>query len=192
MLSQYYTSYILEGLFRCRKTVISVLVYPNIFCLFSNFSCFYSVCFYSCCYLFVAISSVRPYDTQKPKTSFLSHFYFIQKYKSDLCCGEGVDGKRGFLWTKMEETSPGINLCMRPANERRRYFVTSPLIGWAQTQIDPCIACNISRTFTSGDWFSIGISIIKIRLRRSSNRLIFMMGTPILAKEHLCTETVEF
>ena len=29
---------------------------------------------------------------------------------------------------------------MRPSNERRRYSVTSSLIGWAHTQNDPC--CN--------------------------------------------------
>ena len=28
---------------------------------------------------------------------------------------------------------------MRPNNERRRYNVTSPLIGWAHTQNDPCV-----------------------------------------------------
>ena len=32
-----------------------------------------------------------------------------------------------------------IILCMRPANERRRYIVTSSLIGWAHTQIDSCL-----------------------------------------------------
>ena len=31
----------------------------------------------------------------------------------------------------------GIFLCMRPANERRRYMVTSSLIGWAHTQNSP-------------------------------------------------------
>ena len=31
-------------------------------------------------------------------------------------------------------TSSGIILCMCPANERRRYNVTSPLIGWAHTK----------------------------------------------------------
>ena len=28
---------------------------------------------------------------------------------------------------------PGLILGLRPANERRRYFVTASLIGWAQT-----------------------------------------------------------
>ena len=31
-----------------------------------------------------------------------------------------------------------IFLCMRPANERRRYNVMSSLIGWAHAQNDPC------------------------------------------------------
>ena len=37
----------------------------------------------------------------------------------------------------------GIISCMRPTNERRRYIVTSSLIGWAHTQNDPCqvMAC---------------------------------------------------
>ena len=34
--------------------------------------------------------------------------------------------------------APGIILCMRPANERRRYNVTSFLIGWAHPRNDPC------------------------------------------------------
>ena len=29
---------------------------------------------------------------------------------------------------------PGIIMCMRPASERRRYIVTSSLIGWAYTK----------------------------------------------------------
>ena len=29
---------------------------------------------------------------------------------------------------------------LRPANERRRYFVTTSLIGWAQTKNQPCYA----------------------------------------------------
>ena len=37
-------------------------------------------------------------------------------------------------WTMLH----GIILCMHPANERRRYIVTSSLIGWAHIQNDPC------------------------------------------------------
>ena len=39
------------------------------------------------------------------------------------------------------------SFCVCPANERRRYNVTSSLIGWAHTQNDPCsprMACIIS------------------------------------------------
>ena len=35
-----------------------------------------------------------------------------------------------------------IILCMRPANERRRYSVTSSLIGWVHIQNDPCVLHN--------------------------------------------------
>ena len=37
----------------------------------------------------------------------------------------------------------GIILCMHPANERRRYDVTSSLIGWAHTQNDPCDGIHV-------------------------------------------------
>ena len=33
---------------------------------------------------------------------------------------------------------PGLILSLRPANERRRYFVTMSLIGRAQTLYQPC------------------------------------------------------
>ena len=42
--------------------------------------------------------------------------------------------RRGFNYTL-----PGIILCLRLANERRRYTVTPSLIGWAHTQNDPWI-----------------------------------------------------
>ena len=40
----------------------------------------------------------------------------------------------------------GFILCMRPANERRRYIVTSSLIGRTHTQNEPCNenACEMS------------------------------------------------
>ena len=39
---------------------------------------------------------------------------------------------------KITTTKTGIILCIRPANMRWRYIVTSSLIGWAHTQNDPC------------------------------------------------------
>ena len=39
----------------------------------------------------------------------------------------------------------GIILCMRPASERRRYNVTSSLIGWAHSQNDPWIQWSLAR-----------------------------------------------
>ena len=43
------------------------------------------------------------------------------------------------LQPEMENMLSGILSCanMRPANERRRHIVTSPLIGWAHAQNDP-------------------------------------------------------
>ena len=36
-------------------------------------------------------------------------------------------------WQQQLDNKPRLNLGLRPANERRRYFVTTSLIGWAQT-----------------------------------------------------------
>ena len=36
-----------------------------------------------------------------------------------------------------DDTMPGLNLGLRPANERRRYKVTVSLIDWAQTWYQP-------------------------------------------------------
>ena len=45
---------------------------------------------------------------------------------------------RHLKWT-IDRSHVGYNFCMRPASERRRYIVTSPLIGGAHTQNDPCL-----------------------------------------------------
>ena len=50
----------------------------------------------------------------------------------------------------------GISLCMRPANERWLYNVTSSLIGWAHTQNDPCfyiISTSEQTTYQLGPSF---------------------------------------
>ena len=63
-------------------------------------------------------------------------------------------------------------LVLCQANERRRYKVTPPLIGWAQTYDQPWLR-----------WHRlIGIRIPIINMRRSSDRLMFIMGIPIPAR----------
>ena len=37
------------------------------------------------------------------------------------------------------ESLPGMILGLRPANERRRYFVTSSLISWVQAKNQSCL-----------------------------------------------------
>ena len=57
---------------------------------------------------------------------------------------------RDLLWQVYLNLNPGnplhkyagIILCMRPANWRRRYIVTSSPVGWAHTQYEPWI-CDI-------------------------------------------------
>ena len=51
----------------------------------------------------------------------------------------------------------GLILCLSPANERRRYFVTTSLIGWAQAYNQPCdLLCATYRCWAisrnSADW----------------------------------------
>ena len=45
---------------------------------------------------------------------------------------------RRLWWLSLRSSHSGIISCMRHASERRRYKVTSSLIGWAHTQNDPC------------------------------------------------------
>ena len=44
---------------------------------------------------------------------------------------------------------PGIILCMHPANERQRYTVTLPLIGWVHSQNVPCVHTDMSDSLRS-------------------------------------------
>ena len=46
----------------------------------------------------------------------------------------------------------GIILGMGAANERWRYNVTSPLIGWAHTQNDPCMCIAENNSYWSFPW----------------------------------------
>ena len=54
---------------------------------------------------------------------------------------------------------PGIILCVHPANGRRRYIVTSSLIGWAHSQNDPWLLWSAIR-YLSGDQFLFSADLI--------------------------------
>ena len=63
--------------------------------------------------------------------------------------------KMNSAWKKLTYDEPfslyaGIILCMRQTNERRRYNVTSPLIGCAHTQNYPCL-CNTLVIFMNNE-----------------------------------------
>ena len=59
-------------------------------------------------------------------------------------------------------------LIMRPANERRRYKVTSSLIGWAHTQIDPCYDTHSLSLFCSPAWIYHS-AVVSILIMRPAN-----------------------
>ena len=55
-----------------------------------------------------------------------------EKHISGCFCPDGLvlDQTVG---TRIDFQTPGLSLVLRPANERRRCFVTTSLIDWAQT-----------------------------------------------------------
>ena len=57
---------------------------------------------------------------------------FPRKYLFSTVEDKNV-GQLGDSWVRLFAGIPGLILDLRPANGRRRYKVTPPLIGWAQT-----------------------------------------------------------
>ena len=80
--------------------------------------------------------SFRTKQEDHPSPSFLSSMRLPYRNKSACIwiagCASGLD------------TITGLILGLRPANERRRYFVTTSLSGWAQTWTQPCITYGLS------------------------------------------------
>ena len=64
---------------------------------------------------------------------------------------------------KSHSAAAGIILCMGSANERRRYNVTSSIIGWALTQNDPC----------AGDSAPKCLALITLLMYGSLNNILF-------------------
>ena len=54
-------------------------------------------------------------------------------------CPQFAPGEEQLRRSDNRIANSGIILGLRPANERRRYFVTTSLIGWAQLSISPAI-----------------------------------------------------
>ena len=62
-------------------------------------------------------------------------------FRASICSKCSSDEARGLIAATFKDISlfelwymtTGLILGLRPANERRRYFVTTSLIGWAQT-----------------------------------------------------------
>ena len=64
-----------------------------------------------------------------------------QRWLSASLCAKSIDYlHRNHIITVfcLKKSHSGIILGMGSNNERRRYYITSPLIGWAHTQNDPC------------------------------------------------------
>ena len=63
----------------------------------------------------------------------------VAQYKASCCVHWVVRVQSGdILFSYSNVFNTGLILCLRPANERRRYKVTPSLIGWAQTNNQPC------------------------------------------------------
>ena len=72
------------------------------------------------------------------------------------------------LWASAREYSQSqIILCMRPANERWRYNVTSSLIDWVHTQMIPDSAMRLGDYMTSHHPFW---TVSSIKVLKSSSR----------------------
>ena len=73
-------------------------------------------------------------------------------------------------WTVPSLMPSGTILCMCPANERRRYNVTSSPIGWVYAQTDPCLVmiCSTSSFSTDIPWDMVFMILLMIHAGSSS------------------------
>ena len=89
----------------------------------------------------------EPSGPREEYVAWLSDFKLETK-KGDISELLVANAQVRSLYTQMVSTcntfllGAWIVLCMRPANERQRYIITSCVIGWVQTQNDPCGKCG--------------------------------------------------
>ena len=84
------------------------------------------------------------------------------------------------------ETSTGIILYMRPANERQCFILMLCLIGWAHIQNDPCITLCLGNTLsagtTFGPLFTKWTDVLRQDLMKSQSCKILVSTFPITLK----------
>ena len=61
-----------------------------------------------------------------------TNLFILARMGHELFRGQAIDTHTDTHKRTQATTIPGLILDLRPANERRRYFVTTSLIGWAQ------------------------------------------------------------
>ena len=88
------------------------------------------------------------FPSQRPVTRSIDVFFHLclNKRLSKQSWGWWFETPSCSLWRHCNAMmlNQGSFLYMHSANERRRYIVTSSLIGWAHTQNDPCSMWEIS------------------------------------------------
>ena len=83
-----------------------------------------------------------------------------------------------------------VIMCMRPANERRRYIVTSSLIGWVHTQNDPCHTYGGSALEALIWKFTRGIECKRVRDILNGAIIFHVIGSRLLIQLALGRSTV--
>ena len=88
----------------------------------------------------------------------------------------GTDSRGQPLQAASFLLTTGLCLGLRPANERRRYFVTTSLIGWAQTSNQPC---NYNSDVTWPTWYlkSRTDGLITLLLSQANNNKKYQTNT---------------
>ena len=80
---------------------------------------------------------------------------------------------------------PGLILGLRPANERRCYFVTTSLIGWALTRTDPRPVMRPAEGPNSFHWKNVGSFILLHKISRTA----CCFGIRTFLKQYNCYES---
>ena len=111
----------------------------------------------------------------------ISHVYSGVHFNL-MCIILAAGGDRHQTTRGHDLTVSGLILGLRSANERRRYFITTSLMGWVQALNQPCclFAGDLNWLWDSGPRFNtdrLSVYVIsEIKIRLIWDRLIFIIG----------------